>query len=213
MVMAKFTVDTANKLFIAKAGVTTFDVRVDLYSDAKEHWIADDAANKFTFPFINPATGRTTVQGGPEIDAVAGTVIPTYVFLENGWRVRPDEADHVLFVTGGVLLVQGGGDPYVDTLGDFTVRVRDQQPVQAIGVSQGAVIAPTQQQIRDALALAPTGGPPAAGSMDLLLLEIYRILGLDPTKPLVVGDDYRQAGAEIHQTYDDDGAKTTVTRT
>ncbi len=244
--MAKFTVDTANKLFIAKVGVVTFDVRVDLYSDAKEHWIADNNANKFTFPFISSTTGRTTVQGGPEIDPIAGTVIPTYVFLENGWRIRPQELDHTLAVTGGVILVQGGGDPFVDTLADFTVRINYQQPVQAIGVSQGAVVAPTQQQIRDAMALA-TGASPAVGSVDgkldvldsslqpsalqaavwaairtdndspntvgQALLEIFRIMGLDPSKPLVVTDNLRSAGVEIAQTYEDDGTKTTVTRT
>lgn len=156
MVMAKFTVDTANKLFIAKAGVTEFDVRVDLYSDAKEHWIADNSANKFTFPFIDPATGRTTAQGGPDINPAKGTSIPTYAYLENGWRIRPDEVNHLLTVTGGVVLVQGGGNPFVDTVGAFNVQIQFEQPVQAIGVSSGAVIAPTQQQIRDAATLAPT---------------------------------------------------------
>lgn len=160
MVMAKFTVDTANKLFIAKAGVITFDVKVDLYSDAKEHWISDNTANKFTFPFISPTTGRTTVQGGPDINPAKGTSIPTYAFLENGWRIRPDEADHTLSVTGGVLLVQGGGDPFVDTLGAFTVRVLYEQPVQAIVVTSGSGLSAVQAA---------------------QLLEIFKRLSLDST--------------------------------
>lgn len=44
------------------------------------------------------------------------------------------------------------------------------------------------------------------------LLEIYNLLGLDPTKPLVVTDTERSAGAEIIQTIDTDGTTTTVTR-
>jgi len=123
MAMAKFTVDTTNKLFIAKAGVTSFDVKVDLYSDAKEHWLADATAMGFLFP-IRPVGGD---------DIVAGeSSVPLYGFLRDGWRIRPDEASHTLSVTGGILLVDGGGDPFVDTVGAFTVRINYQQPVQAV---------------------------------------------------------------------------------
>lgn len=196
MVMAKFTVDTVNKLFIAKAGVRTFDVRVDLYSDAKEHWIADDTANKFTFPFIDPATGRTTAQGGPDIDPIAGTSIPTYVYLENGWRVRPDEADHTLGVTGGILLVQGGGDPFVDTLGAFTVRINYQQPVQAIVVASGsvtpaAIAAAVWQEV---FAVYASKGNGAAATA---LVEILKRLNLDPAINLVSSPDLITAGPDV----------------
>lgn len=147
MAMAKFTVDTTAKLFIAKPTTSAFDVRVDLFSDAKEHWIDDDTANKHTFPLLSV--------GGNPIEAPT-KYIPAYIYLTNGWRVRPREASHTLNVTGGVLLVDGGGDPFVDTLGAYVVRILYEQPVQAIAVNQGAVIAPTQQQIRDAATLAPT---------------------------------------------------------
>lgn len=126
MAMALFTVDTANKLFVCKAGVTSFDVKVDLYSDAKEHWLAGGAALGFDFP-IRPVGGD---------DIVAGeSAVPLYAFLKDGWQIRPDEADHTLAVTGGILLVDGGGDPFVDTVGDYVVRINYQQPVQAITVT------------------------------------------------------------------------------
>ena len=70
----------------------------------------------------------------------------------------------------------------------------------------------TQQQIRDAMALA-TGDTPAAGSIDQLLLALYRLAGLDPTRPLVVTATSRDAGAEISQTVAEAPAGTvTVTR-
>jgi hypothetical protein len=75
--------------------------------------------------------------GGNDIDATAGTKIPIYGFLINGWKIRPQEASHTLNVTDGVLLVDGGGDPFVNTLGSFVVRVNYQQPVQAISFSTG----------------------------------------------------------------------------
>jgi hypothetical protein len=125
MAMALFDVDTANRLFIEKAGVgdSTIDLRVDFYSDAKEHWIVDDDANGHDFPM--------RVVGGDDI--VAGTsAIPMYAFLKGGWRIRPAERDHTLNILSGILLVDGGGDPFVDTLGAYTVRVNYQQPVQSI---------------------------------------------------------------------------------
>lgn len=75
--------------------------------------------------------------GTEPIDPSSGTAIPTYVFLLNGWRVRPQESNHVLGVGGGILLVDGGGDPFVATLGTFMIRINYQQPVQAITVATG----------------------------------------------------------------------------
>lgn len=117
-----YTFDGANKLIILTAQ-TTMSVR-DVYS----RWADWVAANMQWLPAF------TTI-GGDDIDVGAGTYIPVYAYLTNGWRVRPEESDHTLAVTDGVLLVDGGGDPFVDTLGAFTVRVNYQQPVQAIGVS------------------------------------------------------------------------------
>ena len=75
--------------------------------------------------------------GGNPIDVSAGTSVPVYAYLQNAWRVRPQESDHTLVLNDGVLLVDGGGDPFVNTIGDFVVRVNYQQPVQAITVATG----------------------------------------------------------------------------
>jgi hypothetical protein len=45
-----------------------------------------------------------------------------------------------------------------------------------------------------------------------MLFEMYRILGLDPTKPLIVSNTERTAGTGITQTVTDDGTSMTVTR-
>lgn len=111
--MVKFTVDTTNKLFVAKTGVTEVDVQVDLYSDAKEHWLTDSVAIGFDFPI--------RVVGGDPLDEVR-TLGTTY-FLTNGWRVRPDEANHRLVVTGNLYVDGGGVNPFVPTVGSFNVVV------------------------------------------------------------------------------------------
>ena len=85
MAMAKFTVDTTNKLFIAKAAVVDFDVKIDLYSDAKEHWLGDATAMGFQFPI-------RSIGGDPVGSEFAGDLY----FLRDDWKIRPDEADHCL---------------------------------------------------------------------------------------------------------------------
>lgn len=77
-----------------------------------------------------------TLVGGQTIDSSAGTYIPKYIFLQNGWQVQPNSANHTLAVTSGIILVSGGGDPFKDSTG-YTVRINYQQPVQAIGVDGG----------------------------------------------------------------------------
>lgn len=66
----------------------------------------------------------------------SGLFIPVYIFLLNGWRVRPMEANHTLIITGN-LFVDGGGVPVVPTLGAFNVSVQYTVPVQAQGISTG----------------------------------------------------------------------------
>lgn len=125
--MADPTFDGTAKIITLNTGQTTVDV-IDLYS-AWKRWVG--AGNAWAPQAFAPV-------GGDPIDASAGTAIPLYAFLINGWRVRPQEASHTLNVTGGVLLVQGGGDPFLNTLGSFVVRINYQQPVQAITLATGS---------------------------------------------------------------------------
>lgn len=88
------------------------------------------------------------VAGGNDINVVAGTSIPKYTFLINGWSAAPDEASHTLTVTQGILLVSGGGNPFDNTIGKYTVQISYQQPVQAITVATSGI---TPAQVADAV--------------------------------------------------------------
>lgn len=119
------TFDGPSKRIILSSGTVSLGVR-DLWSRwADWHALSDNS--KFLPAMTNV--------GGNDIDAGAGTKIPIYAFLLNGWRIRPQEASHTLNVSDGVLLVDGGGDPFVNTLGSYVVRINYQQPVQAISFS------------------------------------------------------------------------------
>jgi hypothetical protein len=106
---------------------TTMSVR-DVYSRWVD-WVITSDNTKFLPAFAT--------LGGDSIDPGTGTSVPIYAFLINGWRIRPQESSHTLTVNDGILLVQGGGDPFLSTLGNYNVRVNYQQPVQAITVSTG----------------------------------------------------------------------------
>lgn len=117
----------ADKLITLSSGTTSLSVK-DLWSRWVD-WLSVGDNSKYQAAF-------DTV-GGNEIDASSGTSIPIYLFMKNGWKIRPQEASHTLNVYDGILLVDGGGDPFVDPLGDYTVRINYQQPVQAITAGGG----------------------------------------------------------------------------
>ena len=79
-------------------------------------------------------------------DLGGGLSIPAYMFLLNGWRVRPPEASQTVIVTGN-LFVDGGGTPVVPTLGNFNVSVQYTVPVQAQGIGTGGSAGPTAAQV------------------------------------------------------------------
>jgi hypothetical protein len=131
------TFDGPTKIITLTSGTTELDV-VDLYSRWKD-WVTQGNAN-FLSAF--------EAVGGNPIDVFAGTSIPLYAFLTNGWRIRPQEANHTLNVVGGVLLVFGGGDPFINPVGNFVVRINYQQPLQAVTVSTagGGGLTPEQEE-------------------------------------------------------------------
>lgn len=92
------------------------------------NWVALADNSKY------PAAFRQV--GGDDLGA--GLLIPPYMFLLNGWRVRPMEANHALVITGN-LFVEGGGSPVVNTLGAFNVAIQLTVPVQAQAYATGGV--------------------------------------------------------------------------
>jgi len=106
---------------------TTLSVK-ELWSRWVDWWLTDD----------NSKYGIWMLQvGGDDIDEDAGTAIPIYIFLATDIKIKPQEANHTLKVVDGILLVSGGGDPFVNTIGSYVVRINYQQPVQAIGFDSG----------------------------------------------------------------------------
>jgi hypothetical protein len=121
------TFNGVTKIITLSSGTTTLGVR-DLWSRWVD-WLLTGDNSKYAIAF--------TQTGGDVIDSVAGTFIPVYMFMQNGWKIKPQEANHTLKVEDGILIGPGGGDPFINTTGSFQVRVNYSQPVQAITVSTG----------------------------------------------------------------------------
>jgi len=163
--------DGVNKIAVLSTGTTLLSV-LDIWSRWADWLVLSD--NSKYLPMF------TTI-GGDTIDQSSGTSIPIYAFLLNGWRIRPQENNHTLSVVSGVLLVNGGGDPFINTLGSFNIRINYSQPVQAITVSTGGGSL-TTTDIRNAIWSAPitsmTDKTTIGGYISKVLLNIPKFLGL-----------------------------------
>ncbi len=106
---------------------TELNVR-DLWSRWVDWYLTSDNS-KYGIAMVNV--------GGNDIDVSAGTKIPIYLFLQDGWKIKPKEANHTLAVTNGILLTDDGSDPFTNTSGSYIIRINYQQPVQAISFSTG----------------------------------------------------------------------------
>lgn len=131
------TFDPVNKRIILDSASTT---ATELYS----RWVDWSATGD------NLKYGMVFRQVGSD-DLGGGLVIPPYYFLQNGWRVRPMEANHMLVISGN-LFVDGGGQPVVNTLGPYNVSIQYTVAVQAQGfITNGSGATYTPQQIAEAV--------------------------------------------------------------
>ena len=111
------TFDGSNKRIILNSTSVTASEIWSRYMD----WLGADSNNA--------KWGLAMTQIGGD-DLGGGLYVPIYVFLQNGWRVRPMEANHQLMITGN-LFVAEGGSPLVNTLGSYNVIAQYTVPVQA----------------------------------------------------------------------------------
>ncbi len=124
--------DPANKRIVLDSASVT---ATELYSRSAD-WLATSDKLKY---------GAVFRQVGGD-DLGGGLSIPPYFFLQGAWRVRPMEADHDLDFVGN-LFVEGGGNPFVRTLGPYQVNVRSTVPVQAQGISTSGSTGPSASEI------------------------------------------------------------------
>lgn len=178
--MADVTFDGVNKLIIVNNGINYLNT-IDIYSWWKE-WFQLEDNSKFLQAF-------RTVGGDP---IGSNQVVSPYFFLLNGWKIKPYEDDHLLTVNGNLFL-DGGGNPFIPTIGNYNVLINLQtssnSTVNTISTGSGL----SQQQ-------------------SLYLEELYKIHGLLAGSPLTVSPNNRTVSG-INQTFTQNNDEVTVTRT
>jgi hypothetical protein len=120
-----YTFDGPNKLIILTTGTTSMSIK-DLWSRWVDWYLTSDNG-KFL-----PAMEQV---GGQVISITNQSYVPIYVTLVNGWKIRPQEANHNLDVTEGVLISDDNLSPFVTTIGAFNIQVNYVQPIQAISIA------------------------------------------------------------------------------
>ena len=110
------TFDGVNKLIICDAGTTSLSVKA-MYSMWKE-WMLISDNSKYAQAF-------RVVGGDP---TVGNNIITPYFFMLNGWKIRPQEANHTLTVDG-ILLTDDSSDAFTDTLGTFRIGINQIVPI------------------------------------------------------------------------------------
>lgn len=219
--------DGENKLIIVSPSATAISVKIDIYSAWKE-WARIEANGRF-LPAIR-VTGGDPIGGG----AYTGDVY----FLINGWRILIDHSCDIdgviysddfpspLWAADQAQIVTNKVSSLVSVVETSTGAAVDAAAVaSAVWNSPTRLITndiPNVVEIADAVRteLSPEmmhlmtlennqGLTPTQATM---LLELYQIMGLDPTKPLVVTQSARTAGTSLQQTISTNNSNTIVTR-
>ena len=121
----KVTFDGLNKLIRVNEGVTTLDIKTDVYSDWKE-WVSTRDDNAFWLPAIRSIGGDPTVAG-----QTAGDIY----FLINGWKLY---IDLTKVAVTGVLFSDDFTTAYYDFNGNAQFPAQVSSLVSGISATSGA---------------------------------------------------------------------------
>lgn len=128
-------------------GIASIDFRVDLFSDAKEDWLASATLRRHRFPFITAETAGDLLPGGKEE--------PIFYRLRNGvegWRILPFDIDHDLTITGMAFPLEPTNRMIAPRAGRTILVILDGSQVAGLsqnGVSAGVDASSSQIQIQD----------------------------------------------------------------
>lgn len=138
----KVTFDGENRIIFVNEGVTTINVKSDIYSAWKE-WLGVRAGQDGPNAKWPEAI---SVIGGEQLSASA--FAGTTFFLENGWRIQPFDSGfgYVLTIEGNVYTREVGENPVIP-VGGVSVSLTRSNLVDAIVLTEIAINANTRDDI------------------------------------------------------------------
>lgn len=103
---------------------------------------------------------------------------------------------------------------YVENIGNvsFSGSIDSVATASYVSYVDSPVTIAPNQQVTASLAPGTTVSASLSPQQETMLLEMYRLLGLDPTRPLVVSPSSRTAGSEISQSISASGSTYTAQR-
>lgn len=225
--------DGENKLIYIAPGESIISVKTDLYSDWKE-WVQVDQNSKFQ-PALRTIGGDPlgeTQYAGDMYFLINGWQVVIDHYTEVNGILYSDDfpSPYIIQPGGGVFatvsslaLAYNTTGVAVPTVEDIRVEM-DNNSTKLISIDakvQTLTVSPTAAEIADEVRVELTtelahimtleNNPGLTPTQATMLLELYNIMGLDPTKPLVVTNTARTAG-DVIQTIDTNTTTTIVQR-
>lgn len=104
----KVSFDGYNRIIYVNEGVTTLNVKADIYSAWKE-WLLGNVEN----PNGNVWPEAISAIGGEPLNDTLN--VGSTFFLENGWRIQPiaSKNPYILTVNGNIYTREAGGNPFL----------------------------------------------------------------------------------------------------
>jgi hypothetical protein len=133
---------------------------------------------------------------------LGGVTYARFVEIINGYSIEFENGMYAVRLTGSNNNVED-----VAVVNSVSIRTFNSA---GLIVSSSATVAPTQQQIRDAMTLAATLIP-AAGSIDDQLADIFAAAGLTPSQAAQLLDLWRRHGLDISNPLVSDRIAGTIT--
>lgn len=222
----KVTFDGTNRLILVNYGETILDFKSDIYSAWKQWVMLQNHTQNAAYPQAMRSVGGDPIPGG---------FLGSTFFLMNGWKLKTWEGDHQLTINGNYY-TEDGSAPFVPTDQRWNIVINttvSSLPQTATGAGecptateiatevQNTLYIPSETSIANEVSSVldvPTTNAIAAAVRDAvarelaMLREVWAMYGLNPTAPLVVGENARTVGT-IQQNISDNGSQTTVTRT
>jgi|SRR6056300_283341 len=104
----KVSWDGRNRIIYVNEGVTSLDVKIDIYSAWKEWVLASPE-----YPTASTWKEAISAIGGEPLNDTLN--VGSTFFLENGWRIQPlaSKTPYILTVNGNIYTRETGGNPFL----------------------------------------------------------------------------------------------------
>lgn len=148
-----FTFDGPNKRITLTTGTVQFSSS-EIYSRWKD-WCAEDSDRLKYLPAFGNSVGGDSLGGG--------TLVGAYYFLQNGWVIRPQEADHQLVVSGNLFPIPDTAAMFTSTVGNYQVVVG----MRTSSLTQSIISAGAGADVANAVWSADISGVTSGAGKDL----------------------------------------------